>query len=159
MIISFAGHSIINSSKMLKEAVKEQIRNNISDTEKVIFYLGGYGDFDEICAYACKELRQEYTNMETVYVTPYLSLSAQEKIKEMQKCGLYDITIYPPIENVPKKFAILRRNKWMIENSDLVITYVKHTYGGAYKSLKIAKQKKKKTINIYDLIKKDNGGE
>ncbi|MBE6536399.1 MAG: DUF1273 family protein [Ruminococcaceae bacterium] len=152
MTIAFAGHSLITSNKKVKEMVKEQIRNHIIDDELVTCYLGGYGDFDTICAYACKELKQEYKDIEAIYVTPYISLSEQEKIKEMNRCGLCDMSIYPPIENVPLRFAILKRNEWMMKNADLIIAYVKRNYGGAYKSLQVAKRKKKKIINIYDLI-------
>ncbi|MBR2466033.1 MAG: hypothetical protein IKB38_03775 [Clostridia bacterium] len=152
MTIAFAGHSFISSNNMVKEMVKDQIRNNIIDNNLVTCYLGGYGNFDEICARACRELKQEYGTIEIVYVTPYISLSEQTKIKEMQGCGLFDTSIYPPIENVPPRFAILKRNEWMMTNADLIIAYVNHNYGGAYKSLQVAKRKKKKIINIYDLL-------
>lgn len=152
MIISFAGHSFVYPSIKVKEIVKNQIRNNIVDTDHVTCYLGGYGDFDIICALACRELKQEHDFIEIVYVTPYFNLSDQVKINEMQNCGLYDTSIYPPLENVPPRFAILRRNEWMMSTADLVITYVNHNYGGAFKSLQAAKRKKKKIINICDLL-------
>ena len=153
MKITFLGHSVISFSEHIKEALKVQIQNTIVDSEKIVTcYLGGYGDFDRLCALVCKELKKKFPNIELVYVTPYLSISEQEKIKNMQKCGLCDTSIYPPIENVPLRFAISKRNEWMITNSDLIIAYVHRSYGGAYNSLKIAKQKKKKVINIYDLI-------
>ncbi len=75
-----------------------------------------------------------------------------EKIKEMINEGMYDEVIYPPIENTPKRFAISKRNEWMIKSADIVIAYVKTSYGGAYKSLQIAKRQKKRIINICDLI-------
>ena len=152
MTITFAGHSFISSKNKVKEMIKEQIRNNIIDVRLVTCYIGGYGDFDEICARACRELKAEYDNIEVVYVTPYISLSEQAKIKEMQRYALCDTSIYPPIENVPLRFAILKRNEWMMTNADLVIAYVNRSYGGAYKSLQAAKRKKKKIINIYDLL-------
>ena len=152
MTITFAGHSFIFSNNKVKEMVKEQIRNNIIDVKLVTCYLGGYGDFDEICARACRELKQEYDDIEVVYVTPYISLSEQAKIKEMQSYGLCDTSIYPPIENVPLRFAISKKNEWMMTNADLIIAYVNRSYGGAYKSLQVAKRKKKKIINIYDLL-------
>lgn len=130
MIITFSGHSVISSSNKVKEIVKEQIRNNITDVGLVTCYLGGYGDFDKICARACRELKEEYGDIELVYVTPYISLSQQVKIKEMQSCGLCDTSIYPPIENAPPRFAISKRNEWMMTNADLIIAYVNHSYGG-----------------------------
>ncbi len=152
MTISFAGHSFISSGSKIKELVKEQIRKNLNGAEYVTCYLGGYGDFDEICACACRELRLEYCGIEVVYVTPYISIAEQAKIKEMLRCGLYDASIYPPIENVSPRIAILKRNEWMMINADIVIAYVNRNYGGAYKSLQIAKRRKKKIINIYEFI-------
>ena len=152
MIISFAGHCVVFSKSNIKEIVKHQIRHNIVDSQHIVCYLGGYGDFDEICAQVCRELKQEYADIELVYVTPYIDLCNQSKIKEMQTHGLYDTFIYPHIENVPPRFAILKRNEWMITNSDILIAYVEHNYGGAYKSLQIAKRNKKKTINICDFL-------
>ena len=153
MIISFIGHSFVPSQDTVKLFVKEQIENSISGVGDVTFYLGGYGDFDGICACVCRELKSKKQNyIELVYVTPYITLSAQKKIKEMQSFGLYDSSIYPPIERTPPKFAISKRNEWMINNSDLIIAYVNREYGGAYKSLRYAKRKNKKIINICDYL-------
>ena len=152
MTIAFAGHAFITSSGKVKEIVKEQIRNHAVGIGRITCYLGGYGNFDEICACACRELKQEEYGIEVVYVSPYFSLQEQAKIKEMQRSGLYDTSIYPPIEKTPPRFAILKRNEWMMTNADLVIAYVDHSYGGAYKSLQVAKRKNKKIINICNLL-------
>ena len=101
MIIAFAGHSVVSSSEEVKGKVREAIRSNIENLTAVTFYLGGYGDFDKLCACVCKELKQENDSIEVVYITPYLSLAEQGKIKEMISCGLCDTSLYPPIENVP----------------------------------------------------------
>ena len=152
MIISFAGHALVPYEEKVKEIVKEQLRDNISVDERILCYLGGYGAFDKICASVCRELKMENPKIELIYITPYLNFSEQAKIKEAQEMGTYDRSIYPPIENVPPKYAISKRNEWMMSNSDLIIVYVKHTFGGAYKSLQVAKRRKKRIINICDLI-------
>ena len=148
MIISFAGHSSVSRGEKLCELVKEQIIKNANADDPITFYLGGYGDFDEICARACRELKRAYKSIELVYVMPYITASEQEKVKEMIEYGLYDSSIYPPIETVPPKFAITKRNEWMVSNADLIIAFVKHNYGGAYKTLTWAKRKNKKIINL-----------
>ena len=153
MIISFAGHSVITAKDRVKEILKEQIRQLIANETNITCYLGGYGDFDNICATVCRELKHEFAGIELVYVAPYLRLSEQTKIKEMQFYRLCDTSVYPPIENVPPKFAILKRNEWMMTNADTVIVYVHRNYGGAYQSLLIAKRKQKQVINICDFIK------
>ena len=153
MKIAFAGHAQISSQEKIKEAVKEQLRANAKRGTAVTCYLGGRGDFDAICARACKELKEERLKLEAVYVTPYLGISEQARIREMQSCGLCDGVLYPPIESTPPKFAISKRNEWMMTNADLIIAYVAHGYGGAYQALRIAERKRKKIINLFDLLK------
>ncbi len=58
-------------------------------------------------------------------------------------------TILPDgIETIPRKFAINYRNKWMVDQSDYVVTYVKYSFGGASKFKKLAEKKNKIVINI-----------
>ena len=155
MIISFAGHSYVPSGAGVKATVKEKIRELINGEDSAEFYLGGYGDFDNLCACACRELKREYPNIKVVYISPYMTLSEQEKIKEMEKFRLFDQFIYPPIESVPPKFAIIKRNEWMVNNSDVIIAYVKHKSGGAYRTLRYAAKKKKAIINTCDFFKSE----
>lgn len=71
-------------------------------------------------------------------------------MNDFTKSKLYDSIIYPPIENTPPKFAIIKRNEWMVNKSDLIIAYVNRSYGGAYKSFAYAEKKKKTIINLAD---------
>lgn len=154
MKISFTGHAFICSQDNVKEMVKQLLSSNINSEELITCYLGGYGDFDKICAYACRDLKQEYERVEVVYVAPYIGLREQKKFDEMKRSGFYDAVVYPPIESVPPKFAILKRNEWMMVNADLIIAYVERSYGGAYSALQIAKRKNKKIINVCDFLSK-----
>ena len=90
--------------------------------------------------------------MKVVYITPYLHPHQQEKMKEMKQYGYYDDFLYPPIENTPLRFAILKRNEWMMKNADVIIAYISHNYGGAYKSVQIARREKKRIINTFELL-------
>ena len=140
MVITFLGHSTItNSSELLEKMVKTILENTRKD-EKISFYCGGYGDFDNLSAKACRLIKKQRPNSEVVLVTPYL--------KNLTKNDIYDATIYPPIENVLPRYAIIKRNEWMVERADLIIAYVKYTYGGAYKTLNYAERKKKPIINL-----------
>ncbi len=61
----------------------------------------------------------------------------------------YSDTIYPDgLEKVPRRFAICKRNEWMINRSDIVITYVTDSFGGAYTFKQLAEKKGKVIINI-----------
>ena len=148
MIVSFIGHARITGHNEIKAEIKRQLEIILQKYKDVSCYLGGYGEFDMLAASACRELKKELGGIELVYISPYMTLSEQEKIKEMKKLGLYDASIYPPIENTPPRFAISKRNAWMMENADLIIAYVVFSSGGAYRSLKIAKAKKKPIVMI-----------
>ncbi len=151
MVVAFAGHSFIASPNEVKAQVKNALRHFFSTATAISCYLGGRGAFDELCAGACKELKEEYPNIELVYVMPYLSIAEQEKFKQQKAYGTYDSTVYPPIESTPPKFAILKRNKWMMANADVVIAFVNRRYGGAYQALQVAIRKKKQVVNLCDL--------
>lgn len=60
----------------------------------------------------------------------------------------FDLTVYPELENVPPKYAISHRNRWMVEEADFIVAYVKHEYGGAYTMYRYAKRKGKVAYNI-----------
>ncbi len=53
----------------------------------------------------------------------------------------FDEMIYPPLERVPPKYAILRRNEWMIDKATVLFACVRHAWGGAAKTLAYAKRK------------------
>lgn len=151
MIITFVGHSSLANTDLLAENVRGTIEKNIEHEENVSFYCGGYGDFDNVCAKVCAELKSEIRKCEVVLVTPYITESFQGKLQMYKESNLYDSIVYPPIENTPLKYAISVRNNWMIDKADIIIAYVKYTFGGAYKSLGYARRKKKKIINLAEL--------
>lgn len=61
--------------------------------------------------------------------------------------------MYPEeVESAPKRFAICKRNDWMINNSDIVVTFVTRNYGGASKYKELAKKKGRKIIELSELM-------
>ena len=110
------------------------------------FYLGGYGDFDNMAKNVCKQYKKENPNCSLLFISPYLN-DKYFKNREFLKTE-YDGIIYPDIENTPAKYAILKRNQWMVKQADLIITYVNYSFGGASKSLEFAKKLNKTIINL-----------
>lgn len=99
------------------------------------FYLGGYGTFDRLAAAAVNRQKAAYPAVEAILVLPYLDRNVD--------ASDYDRTTYPPLEKVPPRFAIIKRNQWMVEQADIVISAVIHGWGGAAKTLHHAKRKGK----------------
>ncbi len=145
MTITFCGHSNCLFSDEEKVKLKQLLIREIRKNPTCKFYLGGYGDFDSLCLRTLRELKTDFPDIELLFITPYLN-------KNYSKLELanyyYDDVIFPPIENVPRKFAILKRNEWMVDSAELVIAYVKYSWGGAAKTLEYAKRRKKEIINL-----------
>ena len=145
MIITFCGHSKAIFSGEEKLLLKQLLIKEIRKNPTCKFYLGGYGCFDSLCLRTLRELKMDFPDIELLFITPYLDKNYSKL--ELAKY-YYDDAIFPPIENVPHKFAILKRNEWMVDEADLVIAYVMYSWGGAAKTLEYAKRKKVFIINI-----------
>ncbi|MBR5479737.1 MAG: hypothetical protein IKU84_06125 [Clostridia bacterium] len=141
-VCTFFGHS--DTPNEIFKSLKAQIISLITDKGVNKFYIGNHGHFDCLARKVLNELKQEYTHINYLVVLAYMPTKTSDS-------DLFDYStaIYPEgLETVPPKFAIDYRNKWMIRNSDYVITYVTKIVGGAYKYKEIAKRKNKIIIEL-----------
>ena len=145
MNITFCGHSNYTSNFNDKKRLLDYLEDIIQGKE-VDFYLGGYGNFDSFALKCVKLYKEVHSNSKIIYVAPYLDKWLDNRRDMLKK--LYDIIIYPDIENVPKKLAIIKRNEWMIDKADFVIAYVNVHFGGAYNSLLYASKQNKPFVNL-----------
>lgn len=139
MIITFCGHRELYDEKEAKVWL-ERVTENLIVNGAEKFYLGGYGAFDRLAASVLAEQKKRYPQIELVLILPYLN-----RRKDISPC---DSSLYPSLESVPKKLAIVRRNRWMVDQADVVVSYVLHSWGGAATTLEYAKQKKKRIISF-----------
>lgn len=119
MKISFFGHRNFINDKKYEERVLEilfEIKRN-KENEGFEILLGGYGGFDGFALRCARKFKAAAKNVTITLVTPYIDR------KDMEG---YDTIFYPALENVPKKFAIIYRNKKMVDNSDLIIAFIDH---------------------------------
>ena len=133
MIVTFCGHSQIGNPEKLQNVLESAV-HSVLNRGATRFYLGGYGDFDQLAAKVLFRIKLD----DSVLVLPYLDKKVD--------LTLYTRTCYPPIEQVPRRFAIVHRNRWMVDASDVVIAYVHHDWGGAYQTLSYAKRRGKVII-------------
>ena len=145
MRVTFCDHKDVYDA----EAVEHWLRQVCSDLIAQgadEFLCGGYGRFDYLSATVLRDLKQQHPNIRLILVLPYLNSTILT--------DGYDETIYPPLESVPKKFAISRRNEWMVLESDIIVAYVLRDFGGAAKTLQYARRKRKKIV-IYNNDRRD----
>lgn len=110
------------------------------------FWVGGYGKFDFFASLALRKMKKRYPNIRVILVLAYLDKSFDEVDKQFNK-QTYDEIVYPPLESVPQRYAIVARNKWMVDRSDYIIFYVNCSFGGAVKMLEYASKKGKSYVN------------
>ena len=150
MIVAFCGHGDFLQTQEITKRMMKVLEEEIGESSAELF-LGGYGNFDAF-AHACgKAYKSGHKNVSLTLVTPYMTDQYQKKHLEPVK-GDYDTILYPDLEGKPLRFAISYRNKFMIEQAHLVIAYVNHEWGGAYKTLQHAKRKGKKIVNLGTLL-------
>ena len=140
MTVTFCGHSNLYDSDGTIGAKLVEVLEQLVAEGADQFYLGGYGSFDALAAKTVKDLQKAHPQIHSTLVLPYLNRQYNEK--------LYDDTTYPPLEEVPRRYAISRRNEWMVDQADVVVSYVDHGWGGAAKTLEYAQRKKKRIISV-----------
>ena len=141
MVVTFCGHRDVYDREAVSQKLSAVLRDLIDEGANS-FLLGGYGNFDSIAASVVRDLKKEFPGVRSTLVIPYLD-------REFNK-DLYDDSTYPPLEHVPRRFAISRRNEWMVNQADVVVSYVRHGWGGAASTLRYAERKKKRIISVSD---------
>ena len=121
--------------EVLRLAIEDLIRDGV-DT----FYVGDQGQFDGMVYGCLKQLREEYPHICVSVVLAYLPIHRREG-EDMSDA------MYPEIEGHPR-FAIERRNRWMIQRSDYCVCHIQHTWGGAYKFARMAKRRGLTVIDL-----------
>lgn len=141
MVVTFCGHRDFINTTIAEGILTELLEEYAQQNEKLVCYNGGYGNFDGFAATCVENLQRQYTNIHNCLVIPYIYPDFLKRIYLLKK--RFNETIYPPLENVPKKYAIIRRNEWMVDNADVLFACVRRPWGGAARTLEYAKRKNK----------------
>ena len=105
------------------------------------------GEFDELAASAVRRLKSEWSAFcSLTLVLPY-EIANLDLIEKS-----YDEVIMPNDYKCHYKAAIEKRNRWLAENCDLMIGYIKRESGGAYKCFSYASERGVLLINIAEQI-------
>ena len=137
----FFGHrEVTHNIRSKLTAIIEKLITEDGVTE---FYVGHQGQFDSMVYSVLKELKEKYTHIRYTVVLAYMP---DEHINEVYG----EDTLFPDgMESVPKRFAINRRNDWMIQQSAFAVCYVYKVTGGA---AKFREKAEKKGIRIIDVL-------
>ena len=135
----FIGHR--DASEALYPLIVREVERHIVEYGVSEFIVGQYGRFDGMAARAVREMKGRFPGIRLVLLQAYLKNKALPE-------G-YDASVYPEgLEYVPKRFAILRANRAMVDRCDYLIACVSRNYGGAWQCLEYAKRKRKRIVNL-----------
>ena len=122
MIVSFFGHRGFLKGEEYQGLFLKCLEEKVGD-EYAEFYLGGYGNFDDFAYACCLKYKKLHPKTKLVFITPYITADYQENHLKNKK-ERYDEIVYPGLENIPLRFAITYRNRWMVEKADCIIVYI-----------------------------------
>jgi hypothetical protein len=147
--VAFFGHRVIPEQFKVEVLLEEQIRKLINEKEYVDFLVGRNGDFDICAASSIYRVRKNYRsdNSSLILVLPYMTAEYNNNIKYFEEFYSEIEISYTASKSHPKS-AIVKRNREMVDRADLIICYIEHNEGGAYKTINYAKSKNKKIINL-----------
>ena len=141
MTVTFFGHK--DTPKEIEPTLRSTLIDLIENKNVTVFYVGNNGNFDTM-------VRRQLENLSQTYPITYNIVLAYLPTKKSEYDD-YTNTILPEgIETIPKRFAISYRNKWMVEQSDVVVTYVTHSFGGAAQFKELAERQGKTVIELIE---------
>ena len=123
---------------MLEEAVERHIvEYGVTD-----FMVGNYGHFDALAARAVIDAKKRHPEVTLTLLLPYHPFDRPIPTPEG-----YDGTFYPPgMETVPRRAAIVRANRYMVDHSSHLIAYVWHTASNARDILEYAQRRERRGL-------------
>lgn len=136
----FIGHW--EAEEELYPALQAEVERHIVALGVREFFVGRYGGFDRLAARAVIAAKQAYPDMTLSLLLPYHPAE-----RPIQTPPGFDGTFYPPgLERVPRRFAIVRANRAMIDQVDYLIAYAWHPASNARELVEYARRRAAKGL-------------
>ena len=130
-----------DSPSSIKPKLREVLIGLIENHAVDMFYVGQQGAFDGIVHSVLKELVSIYPHIRYAVVLERLP----PKRDEFNTRDYSDTMLPEGIETAHPRFAISRRNKWIL---NYVVTYITHSWSGASQFAEMAERKGRTIFNI-----------
>ena len=136
----FFGHK--DTPENVKSELYATIEELITQYGVGVFYVGNQGAFDAYVRAALRQLQKRYPHIHYAVVLAYMP-GQQTEYEDHS-----DTMLPEGIEEVHPRYAIDWRNRWMLRQSQYVICYIHHHWGGAAKYVQTAQRQGKTVINL-----------
>ena len=146
----FIGHR--EASEEIYSALYAAVEQHILEYGVTEFIVGHYGGFDRLAASAVKEAKRFYPEVKLT-----LLLSYHPAERPIPTPDGFDGTFYPPgMESVPRKIAIVRANRYVVDHVDYLIAYARHPASNARELVEYARSQKQKVPIFITMLKSSN---
>ena len=136
----FIGHR--EADERLLPRLELTIERLIAEENVRYFYVGGYGGFDRIAAAVVKRAKQKCPDITLMLVLPYHPAE-----RPTEAPAGFDGTYHPEgLENTPRRYAIVRTNRIMVDTCDWLVCYVCHGASNSRNLLEYARRREKQGL-------------
>ena len=147
----FIGHR--NAPASVQPLLDAAIERHISDYGVTDFVVGHYGSFDRMAASTVIRAKHLHPEVTLTLLLPYHPFERPIDAPEG-----FDATFYPPdIETVPRRYAIIKANEYMIRHCDYLIAYDKRLVGKTRDFVDLARRLEAKSLlrveNLADALR------
>ncbi len=133
----FIGHR--DAPAALRPDLQAAVERHITEYGVTEFVVGHYGAFDRMAAECVLAAKTQHPEVMLTLLLPYLPPTQ----KTMQFNG-FDGSCYPPgQESVPHRAAIIRANRYAVDQADYLIAYVWQSASNARNLLDYARARRK----------------
>lgn len=112
----FNGHR--DSPESLLPILIVEVERHITEYHVKEFIVGHYGNFDTLAARAVREAKRYHPDVRLTLLLPYHPAERPIELPDG-----FDGSLHPPMDRVPRRLAIVRANRWMVDHSDFLIAY------------------------------------
>ena len=136
----FIGHS--DAPDSLTTKLDEAIEMHITTFGVNDFVVGNYGRFDRMARSALTRAKKRHPDISVQMGVPYHPAFRRVELPEG-----FDSAYFPEgLETVPKRAAIPRLNRILINESDFLIAYVWYISSGSYRLMEYARKRESRGL-------------
>jgi len=136
----FIGHR--EAPDNLLPILSAEVERHITEYGVTGFVVGKYGRFDSLAAQCVKTAKKRHPEVTLTLLLPYHPFD-----RPIQMPPGFDGTFYPPgMETIPKRAAIVRANRYMVDHSGYLIAYAWHPASNAWDLVEYARAKEKRGL-------------
>lgn len=131
----FIGHR--EASSEILPALQNAVEQHIVEYGVTEFIVGHYGGFDRLAARAVIDAKAQHPEITLSMLIPYHPVERPVELPYG-----FDNTFYPPgMEKVPRRLAIVRANRYVVDHVDHLIAYVWHPGSNARELVEYARKR------------------